>query len=402
MNLAPGYELAAAVPVGDLRPHPKNPNQGDVGAIVESIETVGFYGVVVAQKPTDTRKTGRILAGEHRWRAAKAEGAETIPVCWVDVTDADADRILLADNQIARLGLMDQAAQAAMLQALAGTDQGLAGTGWDGDDLDDLLRELDNATSGRGDGAKDKTDPDAPEMTADGDVWTLGRHRLICGDSFDPEVLAKLTDGHRVDMVWTDPPYGMNLDTHFSGGHRGAGDYRKVEGDDAPFDPKPLLSALDGIPEQFWWGADYYRSALPDGGAWIVWDKRSDSTEADPLDAATGNHFELCWTKATHRREIARVLWNGWNGLASDDTTSRVHPTQKPVKLVRWFLDRYKGDTILDLFAGSGPLAIACEDTQRTALLIEKDRRYCDLIAKRWADYTGQTPQLNGTPTPIP
>jgi DNA modification methylase len=400
VKLADGYQLDEAVPLGDLRPHPKNPNQGDVGAIVDSIETVGFYGVVIAQKPNGTRKNGRILAGEHRWRAAKAEGATTIPVCWVDVDDEDADRILLGDNQIARLALMDQATQAAMLQALAATERGLSGTGTDNDDLDSLLEELAN-TNGRGDVAKDKTDPDAPEMTADGDLWTLGRHRLVCGDSFDAAVLAKLTDGLKVDMVWTDPPYGMDLDTKFGDVHERGGDYRRVDGDDAAFNPKPLFTTLSTVAEQFWWGADYYRADLPSGGAWIVWDKRSTDTDEGRWDKSIGNQFELCWTKHAHRRELARVEWCGHFGLAGDDTTSRVHPTQKPVKLVRWFFDRYKGDVVLDLFAGSGPVAIACEDTGRTALLVEKDRRYCDLIAKRWADYTGQTPGLNGTPRPI-
>lgn len=142
MRLADGYELDPAVPLTDLRPHPKNPNQGDVGAIVESIETVGFYGTVTAQKPRNGRKHGRILAGEHRWRAAQAENADTIPVSWLDVDDDTALRILLADNQIGRLAQLDQAAQAAALQALASTDLGLSGTGTDADDLDLLLADL--------------------------------------------------------------------------------------------------------------------------------------------------------------------------------------------------------------------------------------------------------------------
>jgi hypothetical protein len=406
VKLADGYQLDEAVPLGDLRPHPKNPNQGDVGAIVDSIETVGFYGVVTAQaahgKNAPKRTYGRILAGEHRWRAAKAEGADTIPVNWLDVTDEEAERIMLGDNQIARLALMDMASQAAMMERLATTEKGLAGTGYDSADLDGLLEEL-AKNDGRGQGAKDKTDPDAPEMTADGDLWTLGRHRLICGDSFDPDVNARLCDGLTVGMVWTDPPYGMHLDATYSGTHQGAGDYRDVDGDDRPFDASGVLALTAKVPEQFWWGADYYRSHLPAGGAWVVWDKRwrEGEDEVVALDAAQGAHFELCWSKQGHKREIARVLWNGYNGLADDDTDGRVHPTQKPVKLVRWFLDRYKGDVVLDLFAGSGPVAIACEDTGRTALLVEKDRRYCDLIVKRWADYTGQTPELNGTPRPI-
>lgn len=150
MRLADGYELAEAVPLADLRPHPKNPNQGDVGAIAESIETVGFYGVVVAQKPNGSRKTGRILAGEHRWRAAKADGAEAIPVCWVDVDDDEAERIMVGDNRIARLAAIDREAQVTVLEAMALSDRGLAGTGFDGDDLDHFIAMLEKAEEGEG------------------------------------------------------------------------------------------------------------------------------------------------------------------------------------------------------------------------------------------------------------
>ena len=150
MKLADGYELDPAVPIDHLRPHPENPNDGDVGAIVDSIQTVGFYGVVTAQKPRNGRKNGRILAGEHRWRAAKAEGAESIPVSWLDVDDEEALRIVLGDNQIARLAMLDRAAQAAALEALTQTSLGLAGTGTDGDDLDSILADLERAEAGDG------------------------------------------------------------------------------------------------------------------------------------------------------------------------------------------------------------------------------------------------------------
>jgi ParB-like chromosome segregation protein Spo0J len=123
-------------PVTALKPHPRNVNEGDLGAILESINENGFYGSIVAQ-----RSTGFILAGNHRYQAAVQAGASEVPVTWVDVDDARALRILLADNRTTRLGRDDQEALTLLLQELA-RDGGLAGTGYDGDDLDDLLKEL--------------------------------------------------------------------------------------------------------------------------------------------------------------------------------------------------------------------------------------------------------------------
>lgn len=124
------------VAIDTLRPHPQNPRQGDIGAIHESIRANGFYGQVVVQK-----STGRILVGNHRWRAAMAAGATEIPVTWVDVDDDRALRILLVDNRTNDLASYDDEALAVLLRELAdGT--GLGGTGYDGDDLDRLIADL--------------------------------------------------------------------------------------------------------------------------------------------------------------------------------------------------------------------------------------------------------------------
>ena len=129
-------EAVELAPVDAVQPHPRNPRQGDVGAIHESIEANGFYGAVVAQ-----RSTGFILAGNHRWQAARHAGATEVPVIWVDVDDDHALRILLADNRTNDLATYDDSALASLLQELADAGN-LAGTGYDGDALDDLLADL--------------------------------------------------------------------------------------------------------------------------------------------------------------------------------------------------------------------------------------------------------------------
>jgi ParB-like chromosome segregation protein Spo0J len=162
------YEL---VPIGNLRPHPKNPRQGDVNAIVESIKANQFYGVCVAQ-----RATGFILVGNHRWMAARQCGLDRIPVVWVDCDDATALRILLADNRTNDLAAYDEDKLAEVLQEIQAGAGTLSGTGYDLEALGDLLKDLD----GYGETVEGLTDDDAvPEVrpepvTRPGDLWLLG------------------------------------------------------------------------------------------------------------------------------------------------------------------------------------------------------------------------------------
>lgn len=142
-------EYDPSVPVESLEPHPRNVNEGDVGAISETMDALGFFGACLVQ-----RSSRRIIAGKHRWLTVKALGGESVPVLWADVDDDIAVRIMLADNRTARLGHDDDQALAALLTDLAqGTDRGLSGTGFDGDALDALLADLhENATVTRGAG----------------------------------------------------------------------------------------------------------------------------------------------------------------------------------------------------------------------------------------------------------
>lgn len=184
----------------------------------------------------------------------------------------------------------------------------------------------------------------------------------------------------------------MNLDTDFSSmrgsmGSDSGNTYTPVIGDNKVFD----RSLFDWIAcdEQFWFGADYYAKTLPDGGAWFVWDKAVD----DGGDKMFGSSFELCWSKQKHKRQIVRLKWKGMFGVQEGDERKRVHPTQKPLALARWFLERFGGDGIvLDPFGGSGVVLIACEQTGRKCRAIELDTHYVDVILTRWSTLTGRDP----------
>ena len=168
-------------PIRMLRLHPSNPNAGDVGAICESIEANGFYGALYAQ-----RSTGYVVAGNHRLLAADALGVAEVPVIWLDVDDEQAARILVVDNRSTRLGMFDDDSLKTLLTDLAVTERGLAGTGFDGDDLDDLIRRLSDDDPAEHQGDDDRFDGpvarnrfDVVVRCADPDEQTEVLQRLI-------------------------------------------------------------------------------------------------------------------------------------------------------------------------------------------------------------------------------
>ena len=235
-----------------------------------------------------------------------------------------------------------------------------------------------------------------------GDIWQLGSHRLMCGDSTSITDVEKLMNGEKADMVFTDPPYGMNLDTDYSSmkseifkGGIGGKKYEQGMVDD--FKPEmisTILTTFDYVKEIFLWGADYFAELLPNknDGSWVVWDKRANGDNDLEKDLSSdkmyGSCFELCWSKNKHKRDIARIKWAGIFGMYGEDK-KRFHPTQKPQELVKWFLDRYSKEkqTIVDLFGGSGSTLIACEQLNRKCYMMELDPHYCDVILQRYIKF---------------
>ena len=286
------------------------------------------------------------------------------------------------------------------------------------DDIADILRFSDSELDFK---EEDKTetldDDELPEdvepITKLGDLWELGRHRVLCGDSTDTEMVARLMNGQKADMVFCDPPYGMFLDADFSS-MEGIGTGKKYDniiGDHEDFTPKLITTVFDNLgycKEIFMWGADYYTEMLPkrNAGSWIVWDKmRGGEGVNDNYDKMFGSNFELCWSKGRHKRAIARVLWKGIFGLngKDEDIHKRIHPTQKPIELCIWFIEKFSKDNkiITDLYLGSGSTLIACEKTNRICYGMELDPHYCDVIVNRyktWCETNGRTPiiKLNG------
>jgi site-specific DNA-methyltransferase (adenine-specific) len=215
-------------------------------------------------------------------------------------------------------------------------------------------------------------------------------------------------DGVKADMVFTDPPYGMNLDTDFSRmkgteifqkekGIKPGKKYRKIIGDNDDFRPELIKTIFDNFEycdEMFIWGADYYPELLhgyKDGNL-LVWDKKSNEGVQTNLDKAFTSDFEIVWSKSKHKKSIIRILWSSAFGTEQEFDHKRSHPTQKPTKLAAWFLERYskEGQVIVDIFGGSGSTLIACEQLNRKCYMCELDPKYVSVILQRWENFTGR------------
>jgi hypothetical protein len=201
---------------------------------------------------------------------------------------------------------------------------------------------------------------------------------IYCADCRD--ILPLLEPGS-VDLVLTDPPYGMALDTDYSGfsgfgGPRTGKCHMPVTGDDRPFDPSPLLA----IPaKHVFWGAQFYASRLPDSGGWFVWNKRGDGKPS----AICFGDCELAWTNL---RKSVRLFSFMWHGCKRWQAEPAYHPTQKPVALMDWCINQAGApDTILDPFMGSGTTLRAAKDLGRRAIGIEIEEKYCEIAVRRLA-----------------
>jgi len=286
------------------------------------------------------KRSENLIGGHQRLKILKEMGHTEVEVSVVDLPDRKEKALNLALNKIS--GEWDFPMLKDLLEELDTGEFDIEITGFDDKEIEDLMTQFYIPEEGlTGD---DEIPEKVETVCKTGDLWQLGNHRLLCGDATKKEDVERLMNGEKADMVFTDPPYGINLDTDYSKMHRGKGVYtikrfQQVIGDNAAFDASSLIDVFEYCKEQFWWGADFYRNTIPIGGSWIVWDKRSNEMGID-LDKVLGGQFELCWSRQNHRREIARITWSGHHGLAQDGISKREHPTQKPVQLALWFFDR--------------------------------------------------------------
>lgn len=216
-----------------------------------------------------------------------------------------------------------------------------------------------------------------------GDLFQLGEHRLLCADSLVKENLDLLMNHENADIVFTDPPYGINYQGFSS---MTGTDYKKFANDDKIFDPAFILNYFNECDEIFMFGGDYFisKEAILSGSL-FVWDKRVGDQGRIP-----GSHFEICWSKKKHQRVILRHQWLG--SSASEKNEEKLHLTQKSVAMICDVFDRWAKDRklVVDPFMGSGSTLMACETTDRRCFGIEIDPFYCQTVLDRWSNFTGK------------
>jgi DNA modification methylase len=380
----------------DLTPDTRNANKGTPRGQQMIEDSLRNYG---AGRSILVDKNLRIIAGNKT-----AENAGSIGMDDVIIVQTDGRKLVA----VQRMDLDLETDKAAKELAVADNRSGQVSLEWDGGVLQDLDIDLSKfwtedelkAVFAEVVPAELLTDEDAvPEVPEEpktklGDLYILGNHRLLCGDSTAITDVERLMDGEKADMVFTDPPYGIAYSSDkFNGNRAGVTNKRNkaevILGDAEDFDPSFLLQVFAGAKEIFVWGYQYYPEKLGRGGI-IVWNKKQES-EAD----CPHGDFELCWSK-NERNKMCWLKWGGFNNKEKGE--GRLHTTQKPVALAEWFFENWgKGLThIVDLFGGSGTTLIACEKTGRHARLMELDPKYCDVIVQRFENATGKKAVLYG------
>jgi len=376
-------ETIEQVTIEKLIPYAKNSrthSDAQVAQIAASIKEFGFVNPVLIDEQDG------IIAGHGRVMAARKLGIDEVPcIRLAHLTENQKRAYVIADNKLALNAGWDEEMLKLEIKDLEASDFDISLLGFDAEELENIMDEPEK-TEGL---TEDDEVPEPPEqpITVLGDVWLLGKHRLMCGDSTSINAVDKLMNGAIVDMVYTDPPYGISIvKNNHVGGEKLAkvGIYAPVAGDEninVAIDAIKVIQTLNASVEIIW-GGNYYANNLNNSSCWIVWDKNNTGNFADA---------ELAWTNLN---TAVRIFKHTWNGMIkeSEHGQKRVHPTQKPVKLAEWCFDEYgtKTKTVLDLFCGSGSTLIACETKEKIGYMMELSPHYCDVIIKRWQEFTGK------------
>lgn len=366
------------VDINHLVLNPKNNNKHpkeQIDRLTKLVEFQGFRNPVIV-----SNRTGFVVAGHGRIEAAKKLKMKQVPVIYQDFdSEAQEYAYMTSDNAIASWAELDLSmVNSEMLDLGPDFDIDLLG-------IKDFVIEPIEKFEPQAD------EDDVPEVvhpiTRKGDLWILGKHRLLCGDSTMIDDVERLMGGEKADC-YIDPPYGISYKSPSGKGKVQRGDYKVIKGDNEPFDPSFFIGFFDRIIS---WGANHYASKLPDSAQWLVWDKR----EGDAIN--NNSDCELAWCNFGGS---ARLFHHKWNGMikASEKKEKRVHPTQKPISLHEWVFDVCElSSNIFDGFLGSGSTLIACEKTNRKCYGMELDEEYCDVIIKRFEQYTGKKAILEST-----
>ena len=349
--------------------------------------------------------TNQVVGGNGRLRVMRALGWETAEVREVDLDDKEAIALGLALNRTAELATWDETMLRTHLKTLSEAEFDIGGFALNEEDLKSIKFDVDEPTAVEGNTDPDDV-PEPPEdpITKPGDLWILGNHRLFCGDSTKPQHVERLMDGQKADMVFTDPPYNIasenkGIAAHVSKAHSNLMNADWDKGFNFADVQGCLLAAIAENATVYVCTSHHLAGSIwqwmntwSDLSNWCVWSK------PNPMPSLMKRHWTwsgelICYgTRGKHVFNFpgeghAFSIWT----IAKVNGSSG-HPTEKPVSVSEHAVlhSSKKDQLVLDLFGGSGSTLIACEKTNRHCRMMELDPAYCDVIVKRWEDFTGQ------------
>jgi DNA modification methylase len=392
------------LPVAALVPYAANARLHPPEQVAQLAASIGEFGFTV---PVLVDDAGVLIAGHGRILAARALGLVEVPAIRLShLTEAQARAYRLADNQLALTSTWDESLLAAELRALRSDEFDLGLLGFDGATLDRLLAEAAPAAPAGDPDAPAPAPPAAP-VTSPGDLWLLGRHRLLCGDATSAADVARLLDGARPHLLVSDPPYGVNYDPEWRNEAGVSATMRtgKVANDDRA-DWRAAWALFPGDVAYVWHAGVHARTVVESLEAsgfqvrsQIIWAKprfvlgRGDyHWQHEPCLYAVRKGATGHWQGARDQATLWPI------GTAGDEDAATVHGTQKPVECMRrpMLNNSAPGDAVYEPFCGSGSTVIAAETTGRACLAMEIDPRYVDVAVRRWQAFTGNRAMLAG------
>jgi DNA modification methylase len=376
--------------INSIKPYENNPRKLKDSAIEKVAMSLKEYGF---RQPIVVDKNRIIVVGHTRYRASKKLGFKEVPVTVADnLTPEQVNAYRIADNRTAEESEWDSELLAMEIKDLEAKDFKLDLLGFNEDQLNDMLFEDKQ-------GLTDEDEvPEAPEepISKLGDIWKLGNHRLMCGDSVDYEDVHKLMNDKIADLVNTDPPYGVNYQSNM---RTKSEKFDVIKNDDKILDINPMIDKFSKGWVFIWttwkvidkWLENTKSLGFPTN--MVVWHKGGGGI--GDLKKTFSTDYEMALVFNRGAELCGKRIGSVWS-LQKDKAIKYKHPTQKPVELSVEAIDKTTNpkSIVMDLFLGSGSTLIACEKMDRICYGMELDPKYCDVIIKRWENFTGKKAEL--------
>ena len=380
------------IDINDIKPYDKNPrnNANSIGKVADSIFEFGFRQPIVVDEDMI------VLAGHTRLLASKQLGLKKVPVHIAEgLTNAQKKAYRIMDNKSSEDSEWDQDLLSLEIKDLIQDNYDLNMTGFTPEQIDALSVLTESVLEGETDEDSIPEPPKEPKSKL-GDIYELGHHRLMCGDSISIDDVDKLMDGKKADMVFTDPPYGINYQ---SNGRTKSEKFDVIKNDDVFLDIVPIIEIASNGWVFIWttWKViDKWIEKTKGLGFMnnmIIWFKGGGGIGDLKKTFSTDYEIALAWNRGSELK--GKRIGSVWN-INKDGSSSYLHPTQKPVALAEEAIDKTtkNANIVLDLFGGSGATLIAAEKSVRKCYMMELDPIYVDVIVKRWENFTGKKAKL--------